>query len=158
MLKKAFTLIELLVVVSIIGILAAVVIVSVSGARRKANDAKVKSDIQSIMSASELHLASVGNGQFCPAAQSSTGTTFSNTIANSFTDTDANSCTAAAKKIMTVAPVHPLSPNEDYSWRTGGTNNATTYVSCGVLSDDTLFVGQGGATFQTAVGASCPAP
>ena len=47
--RKGFTLIELLVVVSIVGLLASVVIVSVSGSRKKAQDGRIKSDIRQIL-------------------------------------------------------------------------------------------------------------
>jgi general secretion pathway protein G len=53
--KKGFTLIELLVVIAIIGILSAIGLVSLNGAREKARDSKRKSDVASIRVAMELY-------------------------------------------------------------------------------------------------------
>ncbi|MDD5639641.1 MAG: prepilin-type N-terminal cleavage/methylation domain-containing protein [Candidatus Pacebacteria bacterium] len=47
--KKSFTLIELLVVIAIIGILAGILIISMSNATNSANDAKRKADINQIV-------------------------------------------------------------------------------------------------------------
>jgi general secretion pathway protein G len=55
--SKGFTLIELLVVISIIGVLAAVSIFGLSGARESARDARRKSDLELIKSGLELYRA-----------------------------------------------------------------------------------------------------
>ncbi|MFA5158213.1 MAG: prepilin-type N-terminal cleavage/methylation domain-containing protein [Patescibacteria group bacterium] len=52
--RKAFTLIELLIVIAIIGILSAVIYISLNSAKKKAQDAKVKNDIASISTALEV--------------------------------------------------------------------------------------------------------
>lgn len=57
MLNTGFTLIELLVVISIIGVLAAVSIFGLSGARESARDARRKSDLELIKSGLELYRA-----------------------------------------------------------------------------------------------------
>lgn len=53
--KKGFTLIELLVVIAIIGILASIMVVSLTGARSKANDAKRQSELNQLRTAMTLY-------------------------------------------------------------------------------------------------------
>lgn len=61
--QEGFTLIELLVVIAIIGLLASIVLVSLSGARAKSRDARREADIKQIMNALELYNNS-NNGKY----------------------------------------------------------------------------------------------
>ena len=66
--KKGFTLIELLVVVAIIGVLSSIIIVSLSSARAKAADAKMKSQLMSIKILAEKYYDEYGSyGNVCTA-------------------------------------------------------------------------------------------
>jgi len=60
-LGKGFTLIELLVVVAIIGILASVVLVSLSAAKNKGADAAVKANLHTVINQAELFASDHGD-------------------------------------------------------------------------------------------------
>ena len=68
--KKGFTLVELLVVIAIIGILASIIVVSVSSARVKARDARRKADLTQVTAAIQLYYA---DNHAYPAPAGATG-------------------------------------------------------------------------------------
>lgn len=127
-----FTLVELLVVISIIGVVVALSLFGLTGARESARDAKRKSDLELIRASIETYrsdcstypaaLTSPLIGSDPPPAICSTGNTY-----------------------LTSAPLDPLSPSQNYLYYSDGviyeicshleSSQATNTVTCGGSSN-----------------------
>lgn len=73
---RGFTLIELLVVIGIIGILSAIVLISIGGARTKARDAQRFKDLETFQGVLEVYLAEHGNYPYTTCSGSNSWASF----------------------------------------------------------------------------------
>ena len=132
--RSAFTLIEILIVVVILGILAAIVVPQFTNAADDANDASVRSQLQTLRSQIELYRAQ--NPTVNPLGSNSTP------VWNNMLDGD----------YLTTAPVNPLtgsatigtSPSATTGWvwrlkTLSNGNPGTTFALYGVASDGTEY-------------------
>lgn len=122
--NAGFTLIELLVVIAIIGILAAVVLVSLNSARAKSRDARRVSDIHQMQTALELYYNDCGG---YPAAL----------------DTAAAGTCPGMPSFLATVPVAPTPP----------AGNAYTYTQTGSGAGYTLVFTLEGQTGSLSAGA-----
>lgn len=120
--QKGFTLIELLVVISIIGVLASVVLVSLNSARAKARNSRRLADIHQFQTALELYYDS--NNQY-PASggAASPNSGWSNSNDSSWT-TLGTAMSAYVAKL-------PADPKQDFSGWPGGGNFSYAFFSQG---------------------------
>ncbi|HEX4011711.1 MAG TPA: prepilin-type N-terminal cleavage/methylation domain-containing protein [Solirubrobacteraceae bacterium] len=107
--QEGFTLIELLVVILIIGILAAVAIPAFLNQRGKAQDANVKSDINTAQTAEETYATNNGTGTYAAASGSNATalTAIEPTLAQAMSTTGTEKLAVALSGPGTTSPTDP---------------------------------------------------
>lgn len=130
--RRGFTLIELLVVISIIGILIALSIFGLQGARESSRDARRKADLELVRSGIEIYHSD------CGAYPSATYTT---SWPAQIVGTGA-STSCAVTNVYLSSPLDPTSPSMFYRYSSAG----TTYELCTALEQGTGSVTCGGSS------------
>lgn len=120
--SSAFTIVELLVVIVVIGILAAITVVSYSGITSRANDTKGKSDIDSIEKA--IMLYGTVNGSYPIESVCNIGAAAGN-----------SPCTNLVTSLASVTPNLPKSSQGYYKYYSDG----TVFTVSAALSDSSYY-------------------
>jgi prepilin-type N-terminal cleavage/methylation domain-containing protein len=126
--KKGFTLVELLVVIGIVGVLMAISLFGLQGARESSRDARRKSDLELIRSGLEIYRSD------CNIYPPSLG--------SSLVGTGSPVSCAAANTYISAVPSDPLSPNRSYLY---SRLSSTTYEICTALEQGGSAVTCGGS-------------
>jgi len=152
--NKGFTLIELLVVVAIIGLLSAVVLVSLNSARKSAYDAKRKADLKQLANAFEM--AYDANAAY-PTISTTDPCSVQGVASCSTTNWTATGLSLTTW--MSVVPNDPVN-STTYYYR-AKVNSSTTQQFCVVANSlqataAAYYVSHNGAGTTTAAASTCP--
>lgn len=115
--NKGFTLIELLVVISILGVLLALSVFGMQGARQSSRDGRRKADLEQIKSGLEMYRAD------CNAYPTTLGTTLKGS------GTPSSTCLVSNVYISSV-PTDPTSTTRKYAYSSAA---GATYTLCAAL-------------------------
>jgi prepilin-type N-terminal cleavage/methylation domain-containing protein len=149
--QKGFTLIELLVVIAIIGLLSAVVLAALNSARKKAESAKIASDMIQVQKAIELY-RSDNNGDVPPVGENSLGEGYSWSLFGSPTLENSLSVLISEGYISSInyGPNYPNNVHNFFIYATKpylSTINGYSNVKCGDQSpEDYVLVFVDGST------------
>lgn len=145
--KKGFTLIELLVVISIIGVLMAISLFGMQGARESSRDARRKADLEMIRSGLEIYKSD------CNKYPSNSEVVKSTALEG--TVTPPSSCATSNIYISSV-PSDPLDPSRKYYYSYSATTK--TYMLCASLENTPSPLGDVagcGANCGSGTGVTC---
>lgn len=132
--QKAFTLIELLVVIAIIGILMAISIFGLAGARESSRDARRKSDLELLRSGLELYKAD------CNAYPTTTVLTYP--LPSSLAGNNSTTSCLSTNTYISAIPTDPVAASRNYRYAT--TTNG--YELCAALEQGSGSVTCGGSS------------
>lgn len=127
--NKGFTLIELLVVIAILGILLALSVFGMQGARQASRDSKRKADLEQIRSGLEIYKAD------CDA--------YPTTLGTSLKGSGNPSTCSLSNTYITSVPADPVTSTHSYIYYSDGAGYAIcasleqggTAVTCGTVSN-----------------------
>ena len=127
-----FTLLELLVVIAIIGILASMILASLTNAKRNARDTRRISDVKQIGLALQLYLEGIGLGQY-PVGNNITCTAPPGLLA---ADDNYGLQVLVANSLMASIPRDPSNPATCYRYLSGQTNGRRITYHLAIILED----------------------
>lgn len=147
-----FTLLELLVVIAIIGILASMILASLTNARRNARDIRRVSDVKQIGLALQLYLEGVGLGQY-PVGNNTTCTAPPGALA---VDDNYGLQVLVANNYIASIPRDPSNLATCYRYISGQINGRRTTYHLAIILEDSAHIALSGDDDCSSDGTNTP--